>query len=73
MVGNGKHKMNLSMQMKQMEDGDMVATGGRHNLGNSRNNHSRMPSLPSNIKGSIGGMSGTGPNMMQIHTHQNLP
>ena len=50
------------MQMKQMEENDALAPA-RHQIGNSRNNHNRMPSLPSNIKGSIGGMSGA-PNLM---------
>jgi hypothetical protein len=56
---SSKHKMNLSMQMKQKEENDLNFAA-RHQLGNSRNNnHTRMPSLPHNIKGSIGG-SGPG-------------
>jgi len=73
MVPNGsKHKMNLSMQMKPLDENE-IGMAARHHVGNSRNNHTRMPSLPSNIKGSIGGISGGPNNLMQLQTHQNIP
>lgn len=43
---------------------------GRNPSGPNGRNHTRMPSLPSSIKGSIGG---TGPGQMSIHQRSAKP
>ena len=50
-VGNlsqsqNKHKMNMSMNFRQMNDNEVKLSNAKHQVGNSRNNHTRMPSLP---------------------------
>ena len=56
--------------MKNYSDETENLMPRQHQPSNSRNNHARMPSLPNNIKGSIG-INAPG-NFSQLNTQQNM-
>lgn len=61
-----------STSMKDYDEPEMqIVPVMRPGMSHSRNNHTRIPSLPANIKGSIGGVSGPGNAFNQLKT-QNL-